>query len=93
MKLGIDIGSTTIKCVLLNREEKIIYKSYVRHELKIKDKLLELLKDLKIKLEQLSLEKDLKVAFSGSFWAEMTESILRLFHPLPHIIMFDVDMS
>ena len=66
MKLGIDIGSTTIKCVLLNREEKIIYKSYVRHELKIKDKLLELLKDLKIKLEQLSLEKDLKVAFSGS---------------------------
>ena len=31
MKLGLDIGSTTIKCVLLDENEKIIYSSYERH--------------------------------------------------------------
>lgn len=31
LRIGIDIGSTTIKMVVLNKEEKIIYKSYTRH--------------------------------------------------------------
>ena len=28
LKLGLDIGSTTIKCVVLDEENKIIYSTY-----------------------------------------------------------------
>lgn len=66
MRLGIDIGSTTIKCVLLNENGEIIYKTYVRHKLKIKNKLIKLFNELKIKLGQLDYLGDLKFAFSGS---------------------------
>ncbi|HCP14511.1 MAG TPA: 2-hydroxyglutaryl-CoA dehydratase, partial [Peptococcaceae bacterium] len=31
MKIGLDIGSTTIKCVVLNDKKEIIYRSYQRH--------------------------------------------------------------
>ena len=31
MKIGLDIGSTTIKCVVLDEENKIVYHSYERH--------------------------------------------------------------
>ena len=30
-KVGIDIGSTTIKVVVLDAEEKLVYKKYARH--------------------------------------------------------------
>ena len=63
MNLGIDIGSTTIKCVLLDGKNKIVYKDYFRHSLKIKEKLLELLIDLK---DDLKTERTLKLAISGS---------------------------
>ena len=29
--VGIDIGSTTIKLVVLDHEKKIVYKNYARH--------------------------------------------------------------
>ncbi len=38
-KLGIDIGSTTLKCVLLSEEGEILYKSYERHYSKITETL------------------------------------------------------
>jgi len=63
LNLGIDIGSTTIKCVLLDFKNEIIYKNYFRHSLKIKEKLLKLLLDLRTNRE---VEKTLKLAFSGS---------------------------
>lgn len=31
MRIGIDIGSTTIKCVVLDNQDKIIHTSYERH--------------------------------------------------------------
>ena len=30
-KLGLDIGSTTIKCVVLGEQDEIIFSSYERH--------------------------------------------------------------
>ena len=39
MKIGLDIGSTTIKCVVLNDEGKIAYQSYERHFSQITQKL------------------------------------------------------
>ena len=31
MKLGIDVGSTTVKLVLLNEQDEILYQKYERH--------------------------------------------------------------
>lgn len=47
MRLGLDIGSTTIKCVVLNDENKIIYSTYERHYSQITEKIAELLKKAK----------------------------------------------
>lgn len=37
-KIGMDIGSTTIKCVVLDQENKIVYQSYDRHRALVKEK-------------------------------------------------------
>ena len=36
LRMGLDIGSTTIKVVLLDEEDKILYSSYQRHNSDIK---------------------------------------------------------
>lgn len=36
-KLGIDVGSTTIKAVVLNEHDDIVYKSYERHKSKVRE--------------------------------------------------------
>src|SRR5690554_2405803 len=43
--VGIDIGSTTIKVVILNCNEKLIYSKYERHYSDIKQKLHEIIQD------------------------------------------------
>ncbi len=45
LKVGIDIGSTTIKAVVLNDDNEIIYKQYERHFSDIKTKLNQILTD------------------------------------------------
>lgn len=46
MKLGIDIGSTTVKLVLLDEQANILYSRYERHMSNVFDKVAELLGDL-----------------------------------------------
>ena len=41
-RIGLDIGSTTIKCVVLDDKDQIVYKSYQRHRALIKEKTEEL---------------------------------------------------
>lgn len=41
-KIGIDVGSTTIKCVVLDEKQNIVYKSYQRHRAMIKEKVNEM---------------------------------------------------
>lgn len=48
MKLGIDIGSTTVKLVLLNEENEIVFKRYERHMSNIFEKFSELINELEI---------------------------------------------
>jgi predicted CoA-substrate-specific enzyme activase len=43
--VGIDIGSTTIKVVILNKNKKLIYSKYERHHADIKNKLHNILDD------------------------------------------------
>ena len=46
MRLGIDVGSTTVKIVLIDENEKVIYQRYERHMSSVFDKVRELLEDL-----------------------------------------------
>ena len=46
-KLGIDVGSTTVKLVLLNEQNQIIYSRYERHMSSVFGKVKELLEELK----------------------------------------------
>ncbi len=47
MKVGLDVGSTTIKCVVTDDCGKILYRSYERHLSKITEKMTELLTRVK----------------------------------------------
>lgn len=46
-KIGIDIGSTTVKVVVLNPDDKILYRSYERHYSKVREKTCEQLIEAK----------------------------------------------
>lgn len=63
MKIGLDIGSTTIKCVVLNDDNEIIYKSYDRHFSKIVESTIELLINLN---ENIIKNNKCKLMISGS---------------------------
>lgn len=63
MRVGLDIGSTTIKCVVLDDEENIIYSSYERHYSHILQKGQEILKRID---EQYSKGNKVILAISGS---------------------------
>ena len=47
MRIGIDIGSTTIKCIVYDNNLNIIHSSYERHYSHIQEKLIKVLKDIK----------------------------------------------
>ena len=47
MKVGIDVGSTTIKLVVMDGEEKIIHTNYARHFSEIGGSLKKVLSTLK----------------------------------------------
>ncbi|MGN0563900.1 MAG: acyl-CoA dehydratase activase-related protein [Candidatus Heritagella sp.] len=47
MRIGLDVGSTTIKCVVLNDEDQIVYESYERHFSRITEKMGEMLTRLR----------------------------------------------
>lgn len=47
MKVGLDVGSTTIKCVVLNDKNEILYSTYERHYSQIKQKIADILRKVK----------------------------------------------
>lgn len=61
-KVGIDIGSTTLKVVVLNEKNEIIYKSYERH----KSKAIQLTYTKIKELDNILNGKELKIAITGS---------------------------
>lgn len=63
LKIGLDVGSTTIKCVVLDENKKIIYSDYKRHYSHIKDNIVSKLKELK---ELGLLQEEAYVSISGS---------------------------
>lgn len=71
LKLGLDIGSTTIKCVVLDEENKIIYSTYERHYSQITEKIAEILSTVRSKVKGV---ENAAVALSGSAGMGVAES-------------------
>ena len=63
-RAGIDIGSTTVKLVVLDAEDNIIYGQYRRHMAKTQETLASLLREAKELLGDCALK--LKITGSGS---------------------------
>lgn len=61
-KLGIDVGSTTLKAVVLNDKDEIIYKSYERHKSKVREMSVEKIEELKSILK----DEEIAIAITGS---------------------------
>lgn len=71
MKIGLDVGSTTVKCVVLDPMEEIVYESYQRHYSRITDSTASLLKRLVVELPE---AKYAELAMSGSAGMGLAES-------------------
>ncbi len=69
-KAGIDIGSTTVKGVILDEKNRIIFKQYKRHEAKQSEKVLELLK----KFEKVA-GKNFHLFLTGSGGKDLAEAL------------------
>ncbi len=63
MKIGLDVGSTTLKCVALDDELNIIYKSYERHYSQITAKASAMLSDI---IANCPEAENVKISVSGS---------------------------
>ncbi len=72
MKVGLDVGSTTIKCVVLDNTDNIIYSTYERHFSHILEKTEELLRRV---AEQYIPGGRADLAISGSAGMGMAESV------------------
>ena len=71
MRVGLDIGSTTIKCVVLDEHDALVYSTYERHYSHILEKAQELLR--RIDAEQLHGAKAL-LSISGSAGMGLADS-------------------
>lgn len=60
--IGIDIGSTTVKVVVLDNQDNILFKTYQRHYSKVREKTIEILTSLNHMLSG----KNVRVALTGS---------------------------
>ena len=71
MRVGLDIGSTTIKCVVLDEHDALLYSTYERHYSHILEKAQELLR--RIDAEQMHGQKAL-LSISGSAGMGLADS-------------------
>lgn len=63
MRIGMDVGSTTLKCVALNDNNEIIYKSYERHFSHIAEKGAEMLTEIAKRFPE---NKEVSLVVAGS---------------------------
>ena len=62
-RIGLDVGSTTLKCVALDDNNKIVYRAYERHFSKIAEKSVQMLSDITTKHPEF---KNASLSISGS---------------------------
>jgi predicted CoA-substrate-specific enzyme activase len=71
MKIGLDVGSTTLKCVVMDDHDNLVFHSYARHYSQITEKTASLLKQVR---EKFPKEKTFKLCISGSAGMGLAES-------------------
>jgi len=71
-RIGLDVGSTTLKCVVLDENSSIIYKDYKRHYSQIVSKVTEMLEDLKANTAD---SNDVALCISGSAGMGLAENV------------------
>ncbi|MBQ8510169.1 MAG: 2-hydroxyacyl-CoA dehydratase [Clostridia bacterium] len=71
MRIGLDVGSTTLKCVVLDDANNIIYKTYKRHFAQITETTVELLRTLR---DEVPGAADALLSVSGSAGMGMAEA-------------------
>lgn len=71
LRMGIDVGSTTVKVVLIDEQEQFIYKKYIRHYANILDTVHTLLKEAQEGYEECPVH----VAITGSGAMAMADKI------------------
>jgi predicted CoA-substrate-specific enzyme activase len=72
IRIGLDVGSTTLKCIVLNDNDDIIYKKYERHFSQITEKSGEMLNEIHKKYPD---EKKVKLCISGSAGMGFADSL------------------
>ncbi len=75
LRVGIDIGSTTIKAVVINELDEMLYKTYLRHKSSITTSLINLLKDIETSFNG----QKMFFNFTGSASMFLAEGIKRQF--------------
>lgn len=70
-RLGIDIGSTTMKYVLLNENDEILYNDYVRHGSKIEENFCAIIE----KIGRIYKNEEIMLALSGSAGLGFSEKL------------------
>ncbi|MDE6241910.1 MAG: acyl-CoA dehydratase activase [Anaeroplasmataceae bacterium] len=71
-KIGLDVGSTTIKCVVLDENNQILYSDYKRHYSHIKDNIIAKLQEL---IDLKWIDEDCYLAISGSAGMGLAEGV------------------
>ena len=61
LRIGIDIGSTTVKVVVLDEENKLLFRSYERHYSKARERAAETLRSIEEKLRG----RQVRIAITG----------------------------
>lgn len=63
MKIGLDIGSTSIKCVVIDENNNVLFRAYQRHFSQVKSKMIEVLSHVNTNF---ALNKNVTLAISGT---------------------------
>ena len=62
MRVGLDVGSTTLKCVVLNDQNEILFSKYERHLSRIVEKSVEMLREVEAQFPDAKVQ----LSISGS---------------------------
>lgn len=72
MRIGLDVGSTTLKCVVLDDKDQIVYSDYQRHFSQITTKTVGMLDDI---MREFPDEKKMSLCISGSAGMGIADSL------------------
>lgn len=73
IRIGLDVGSTTMKCVVLDQDQHIIYKDYRRHRSNIKEVAMQFIEEIRERLADVS-DDDVRLAITGSAGIGLSEA-------------------